>query len=226
MLKEFPPQDRSHVSSTQFSQFQPQADDTDAVTPVSPLIGLDAPLDTETMGIQDVIQAVPEDSAYTDAVLPSLNKTRQEVLSNILGRIPQAFITGEEIDFRQTMGLTIVDEFTPATMMATSRQEEVAAHTGSGTILQKRGQDTTLSRGKRLKAKYSFTGRMLEKHPVLKFSATGPMDKDKSPLKWWSRVCRVELSLMNRGSLELISHYSYDVQSAPYSYGDARDVTF
>ena len=141
-------------------------------------------------------------------MLPSLNKTRQEVLSNILGRIPQAFITGEEIVFRQTIGLTIVDEFTPATMMATSRQEEVAAHTGSGAILQKMGQDTTLARGKRRKAKYSFAGRMLKKHPVLKFSATGPLDKDKSPLKWWSRVCRVELSLMKRGSLELISNYS------------------
>ena len=67
MLKEFPPQGKSHVSSTQFSQFNPQADDTDAVTPVSPLIGVDAPLDTENKGIQEVIQAAPEDSAYTDA---------------------------------------------------------------------------------------------------------------------------------------------------------------
>ena len=48
---------------------------------------------------------------------------------------------------------------------------------------------------------------MLKKHPVLKFSATGPIDKDKNPYKWWCRVCKVELSLMSRGTLELLSHY-------------------
>ena len=48
---------------------------------------------------------------------------------------------------------------------------------------------------------------MLRKHPVLQFSATGPIDRAKSPYKWWCRVCRVELSLMSRGVLELLSHY-------------------
>ena len=48
---------------------------------------------------------------------------------------------------------------------------------------------------------------MLKKHPVLKFSATGPLDKDRSHYEWWCRVCRVELYLMSHGSLQLISHY-------------------
>ena len=48
---------------------------------------------------------------------------------------------------------------------------------------------------------------MLRKHPVLKFFATGPIDREKTPYKWWCRVCRVELSLMSRGPLELLSHY-------------------
>ena len=48
---------------------------------------------------------------------------------------------------------------------------------------------------------------MMRKHPVLKFFATGPLDRHKSPYKWWCRVCRVELSLMSRGVLELLSHY-------------------
>ena len=41
----------------------------------------------------------------------------------------------------------------------------------------------------------------------MKFSATGPLDRDKTPYKWWCRVCKTELSLMSRGSLELVSHY-------------------
>ena len=48
---------------------------------------------------------------------------------------------------------------------------------------------------------------MLRKHPVLKFSATGPLDKKKTPYKWWYRVCKVVLSLMSSGVLELMSHY-------------------
>ena len=48
---------------------------------------------------------------------------------------------------------------------------------------------------------------MLRKQPVLQFSATGPIDRAKSPYKSWCRVCRVELSLMSRGVLEVLSHY-------------------
>ena len=51
---------------------------------------------------------------------------------------------------------------------------------------------------------------MLRKHPVLKFFATGPMERSKTPYKWWCRVCRVELSLMSRGVLELLSHFKTD----------------
>ena len=67
--------------------------------------------------------------------------------------------------------------------------------------------DNTAPSGNRRRPKYSLTGTMLKKHPVLKFSATGPIDKDKSPYKWWCRVCKVEPSLMSRGTLELLSHY-------------------
>ena len=44
----------------------------------------------------------------------------------------------------------------------------------------------------------------------MQFSATGALDVDKSPHKWWCRVCKVELSLMSRGVLELISDYRTD----------------
>ena len=64
--------------------------------------------------------------------------------------------------------------------------------------------------GKRRRPKYSLTGSMFKRQPVQKFSSIGPLDRDKSPNKWWCRVCRVELSLMSRGSLELISQYRSD----------------
>ena len=51
---------------------------------------------------------------------------------------------------------------------------------------------------------------MFHKHPVLKFSATGPIDPEKTPYKWWCRVCRSELSLISRGTLELMAHYRCD----------------
>ena len=51
---------------------------------------------------------------------------------------------------------------------------------------------------------------MFHKNPVLKFSATGPIDPEKTPYKWWCPVCRSELSLMSRGTLELMAHYRCD----------------
>ena len=67
-----------------------------------------------------------------------------------------------------------------------------------------------MTRGKRQRPKYSLKPHMLRKHPVLKFFATGPMERSKTPYKWWCRVCRVELSLMSRGVLELLSHFKTD----------------
>ena len=65
-------------------------------------------------------------------------------------------------------------------------------------------------RDKRQLPKYSLKTHMLRKHPVLKFFATGPMDQSKTPYKMWYRVCRVELSLISRGVLELLSHFKTD----------------
>ena len=50
----------------------------------------------------------------------------------------------------------------------------------------------------------------MRKHRVLKCFATGPIDRHETPYKWWGRVCRVELSLMSRGVLELLSHFRTD----------------
>ena len=52
---------------------------------------------------------------------------------------------------------------------------------------------------------------MLNKHPVVQYFATGPLDKRNNPHKWWCRVCKIELSLMSRRALELSSHYKTEV---------------
>ena len=75
------------------------------------------------------------------------------------------------------------DNLMPTAIPATSSQEELTMHTDPGTTHQETGQNVPLARGKRRRAKYSLTGGMLKKHPVLKFSATGPLDKSKSPHK-------------------------------------------
>ena len=53
---------------------------------------------------------------------------------------------------------------------------------------------------------------MLKKHPVVQYFATGPLDRSKNPYKWRCRVCRIELSLMSRGVLELLSQFRTETQ--------------
>ena len=157
-------------------------------------------------------RAITDGNFWSESTFPNFSITRQEVLvlSSVLGRIPQSFVSGEEIDLHQPMSLTVVDDTAPTTMITTSSQEDVVASIGTDTAPHEMGQSSTIARGKRRRPKYSLTGTMFKRHPVLKFSATGPLDQNKSPYKWWCRVCRVELSLMSRGSLELVSHYRSD----------------
>ena len=108
------------------------------------------------------------------------------------------------------MALTVVDDISPTVIATTSSQEEMLAQSSSGTTQQQTEHGRPEVRGKRRRPKYSLTGSMFKRHTIMKFSATGPLDRDRSPYKWWCRVCRVELSLMSRGSLELISHYRSD----------------
>ena len=108
------------------------------------------------------------------------------------------------------MTLTVIDDVTPTTLATTSSQEEMTVGVSTDIAHHGAEENATIVRGKRRRPKYSHTGGMFKCHPVLKFSATCPIDKDKTPFKWRCRVCRIELSLMSRGSLELISHYRSD----------------
>ena len=168
-------------------------------------------LETGTMDFQSIDQTVPREEDLTVATYPTLSVTRQQIvtLSRVSEQIPESFITGEGLNSNQILGLTVVDENMPSTMITTSSQEDIAMPSTSGTATRN-FQQTNAAHGKRRRPKYSLTVGMLKKHPVLQFSATGPLDPNKSPHKWWCRFCKVELSLMSRGVLELISHYRTD----------------
>ena len=168
-------------------------------------------LEAGTMDFQSIDQTDPREGDFTVATFTTLSVPRQQIVtvSRVLEQIPESFITGEGLDSNQVLGLTVVDENMPSTMITTSSQEDISMPSTSGTA-PRNSQQTIATHGKRRRPKYSFTVSMLKKHPVLQFSATGPLDPNKSLHKWCCRVCKVELSLMSRGVLELISHYRTD----------------
>ena len=163
-------------------------------------------------GFQGNIPEDPMQEEFTGGISTNLNVTRQEILTltSFLGRIPQSIISDEGDGAHQTLSLTVVGDVTDPTLLATSNQEDQTGPSSSRTVSTELFTDRPMASGKRKRPKYSLTVSMLKKHPILKFSATGPLDADKTPYKWWCRVCRTELSLMSRGPLELISHYRTD----------------
>ena len=129
-------------------------------------------------------------------------------MTNVLSRIPQSFLSGEN-NLSPNLTVSVVDnppgpstEIPPRYPISSGQgnlEHEIAAESDPG--------ENPLRPSKRPRPRYCLSESMFRKHPVLKFSATGPIDKEKTPYKWWCRVCKIELSLLSRGPLEMISHY-------------------
>ena len=168
--------------------------------------------ETAGSGFQGNIPENPMPGEFTGGISTNLNVTRQEILTltRFLGRIPQSFISDEGDGAHQALSLTVVEGVTDPALLTTSSQEDQTGPSSSRTVSTELFADRPMVRRKRKRPKYSLTVSMLKKHPILKFSATGPLDADKTLYKWWCRVCRTELTLMSRGPLELISHYRTD----------------
>ena len=151
----------------------------------------------------------PSTSAPQELVI-----TRQEAftLSSVLGRIPRELISQTEVNESDNITLNVIED-PPQSPDKGVVQNIEPMDTGPSqenvNTLSSCDEAFTV-RTKRQRPKYSLRVHMLRKHPVLKFSATGPIDRNKTPYKWWCRVCRVELSLMSRGVLELLSHFKTD----------------
>ena len=202
----------THHSPPGFSQFIQHPADETAVPAVPQSIVPDINSGHDEDEGPAPFQFAWKEDTFVGITLPSFSITRQEVLvfSSVLGSIPQTLISGEGVDINQPLNITVVDDLTPASMITTSSQEDMGGSIGTEVVLEGNDQHATSSRDKRRRPKQPVTGSMFKRYQVLKFSATGPLDKEKCPYKWWCRVCRVELSLMSRGSLELISHYRSD----------------
>ena len=82
------------------------------------------------MDFQSIDQTVPREEDLTVATYPTLSVTRQQIvtLSRVLEQIPESFITGEGLNSNQSLGLTVVDENMPSTMITTSSQEDTDSH--------------------------------------------------------------------------------------------------
>ena len=92
-------------------------------------------------------------------------------------------MTRERGDCDQPLTLMVVDATNPAPITATSSQEETGTSALTGVPALELQEEDVVRSGKRRRPKYSLTSAMFKKHPVMKFSATGPLDKDKTPHK-------------------------------------------
>ena len=203
----------SKIPSPQFSQFLSYSRNQ-ALDPPSPrVVGLDAP-EQGQMGIPSNENLEnPSANLYANTEPSGLSVTRQEVmlLSTMLGRIPRSFLAGGD-EQGTSLPLSIVESpsnFGTA-LPLTSSQEERNTQSSPGAFMQDSQNPEQLSLRKRQRPRFSLRTHMFHKHPVLKFSVTGPIDPEKTSYKLWCRVCRSELSLMSRGTLELMAHFRCD----------------
>ena len=200
----------SQIPSPQFSQFLSR--DTELNPPSPRVITLDAPEQGQMSNTTNDDLENPPANLYATAEPSGLSDRRQEVmlLSNMLGRIPRSFLAGGG-EQGESLPLSVVESPDFGTALPlTSSQEEGNTPSSPGAFMQNPQNPEHSSLRKRQRPKYSLKTHMFHKHPVLKFSATGPIDPEKTPCKWWCRVCRSELSLMSRGTLELMAHYRCD----------------
>ena len=191
----------SQIPSPQSSQFLTYFSNQ-ALDPPSPrVVGLDAPDQGQMCTPLSENLENPTADTHANTEPCGLSVTRQEVmlLSNMLGRIPRSVLAGGD-EQATSLPFSIVESpsnFGTA-LPLTSSQDERHAQSSPGISMQDPQNPDQLSLRKRQRPRYSLKSHMFHKHPVLKFSATGPIDPEKTPYKWWCRVCRSELSLMSR----------------------------
>ena len=139
----------------------------------------------------------------------SITQNEVAILKNVLDQIPQSLLTRERNELNPEFSVSVVAN-PPVPIFSPTRNLEPGAVSNEyphRDITEYEEADASVRPAKRPRPRYFLNGAMFRKHPVLKFFATGRMDREKTPYKWWCRVCRVELSLMSRGPLELLSHY-------------------
>ena len=143
---------------------------------------------------------------------PKLNRSDVDQLHNSSkGNPPNNLAEGENRERDEELHESNEDnpdiQNSPVQDVQSTSQGESTEHPPDDLRPHSSSEELPLARGKRRRPKYSLTSAMLKKHPVVQYFATGPLDRNKNPYKWWCRVCKIELSLMSRGVLELLSHH-------------------
>ena len=143
---------------------------------------------------------------------PNISITRNEILalSNVLGRIPPSFLEGSDLQTGPEFSVSGIENPPITPHQSTTETDLPGANYSYEGQLDNDLNEVPAVRNKRQRPRDSLKGSMLRKHLVLKFSATGPIDREKTPHKWWCRVCKLELSSMSRGVLEVLAHYKTD----------------
>ena len=200
------------TTSPRFSSFLKRVEETDHAPVTSQMIGCGVPLSESTpenplrdIPVPDEIQGSSSDDP------PKMVITRREVLAitSILGRVPLTVLNDPDPASTNNFTFSVIED--PPVSPDKGPVRETAARDPDQPMTQSSCEDVPVPSGKRRRPKYSLKPHMMRKHPVLKLFATGPIDhRQKTPYKWWCRVCRVELSLMSRGVLELLSHFKTD----------------
>ena len=203
------------TTSPRFSSFLLRPEEISSRAETLEMVTPGVPMEVTETSDPPMTAATQEDPpGGPSSITQNLVITRQEVfaLTSVLGRLPQSMIGQPGPSSSGDITLNIVEDPPQSptrNLIQQPRDQEIIQESerpkGCSSC-----EETQVTRGKRQRPKYSLKPHMLRKHPVLKFFATGPMERSKTPYKWWCRVCRVELSLMSRGVLEVLSHFKTD----------------
>ena len=176
------PPNVSQASSPRFSQLIRQDDSSFHAQGTSSSQETNNPIIQGCIGNPPSTEVISNEIIYPVTTLPSISISWQEILilSNVLDRIPRSFLTADDADLNQPLALTVVDDVTTTTSATTSSQEEMVANTSTDIVLHGVDEGSTTARGKRRREKHSLIRSMFKRHPVMMFSATGPLDKDKT----------------------------------------------
>ena len=203
------------TTSPRFSSFLLRPEEISSRAETPEMVTPDVPMDVTEASDPPMTPATQEDPPEgPPSTTRNLVITRQEVfaLTSVLGPLPQSMISQPGPSSSGDITFDNVDDppQSPARNLIQQPRDQGTMQELGKPNAYSSCEETQVTRGKRQRPKYSLKTHMLRKHPVLKFLATGPMERSKTPYKWWCRVCRAQLSLMSRGVLELLSHFKTD----------------
>ena len=126
------------------------------------------------------------------STVPSINLAGNELFAhtNVLERFPQSFITEAEAGTNTELSMPVVEDPAGPSFQFLTTTDTIAQYSGcpDDTLFEQEVGELPVVRNKRQRPRYLLKSSISRKRPVLKFSATGHLDRDKTHYKWWCRV--------------------------------------